>query len=206
MAILQVKFYVPEDINTKVLTGDYRIDGGVVRHAIGPNKGQIVKHLDVANSKEDQQTESLVMRAVQFISNNKKTVISCTLIAGAAAAATYIVYKFKKREPKEITHFRAQLKTYINEIRNGALQLATINSLLYAINDLKNNKSFSKIKIELSAEELDVLVNKIHTYTLQLAEQNNYSICKDELQESNDSIENLRNCLTIQKNVFEFAA
>ena len=71
---------------------------------------------------------------------------------------------------------------------------------------LYNGPRADLTRLELSAEELDVLVNKIHTYTLQLAEQNNYSICKDELQESNDSIENLRNCLTIQKNVFEFAA
>ena len=46
MAIVQEAFDIPADIMTKLLTGEYRRIGGVVRYAIGPKKGQIVKHLE----------------------------------------------------------------------------------------------------------------------------------------------------------------
>ena len=46
MAVVTEAFDIPMDIMTKLATGEYRRLGGVVRVAIGPNKGQIVKHLD----------------------------------------------------------------------------------------------------------------------------------------------------------------
>ncbi len=46
MPVIQETFFIPEDIATGLATGVYRRIGGVVRYAVGPNKGQIVKHLD----------------------------------------------------------------------------------------------------------------------------------------------------------------
>ena len=45
MAVVTEAFDIPLDIMTKLATGEYRRIGGVVRVAMGPNKGQIVKHL-----------------------------------------------------------------------------------------------------------------------------------------------------------------
>lgn len=45
MAIAQDAFFIPDDIATGLATGLYRRIGSVVRYAVGPNKGQIVKHL-----------------------------------------------------------------------------------------------------------------------------------------------------------------
>jgi hypothetical protein len=52
MAIVQEAFDIPSDIMTKLLTGEYRRIGGVVRYATGPKKGQIVKHLDPVDLKK----------------------------------------------------------------------------------------------------------------------------------------------------------
>lgn len=46
MAIAQDAFFIPNDIATGLATGIYRRIGSVVRWATGPNKGQIVKHLN----------------------------------------------------------------------------------------------------------------------------------------------------------------
>ena len=47
MAIVQEVFDIPDDIMLKLLTGEYRRIGGIVRYAVGTKKGQIVKHLDL---------------------------------------------------------------------------------------------------------------------------------------------------------------
>lgn len=45
MPVVQDSFFIPDDIATELATGLYRRIGSVVRYAVGPNKGQIVKHL-----------------------------------------------------------------------------------------------------------------------------------------------------------------
>ena len=45
MAVIQEAFDIPTDIMTKLLTGEYQRIGGIVRYAVGPNKGQIVNRL-----------------------------------------------------------------------------------------------------------------------------------------------------------------
>lgn len=45
MANVQDAYDLTDDILMKILTGEYRRIGSVIRYATGPNKGQIVKHL-----------------------------------------------------------------------------------------------------------------------------------------------------------------
>ena len=42
MSIVQVTFDIPRDIEAKIITGEYKIIGGIVRRAVGPNRGKIV--------------------------------------------------------------------------------------------------------------------------------------------------------------------
>lgn len=55
MAIAQDAFFIPDDIATGLATGLYRRIGSVVRYAVGPNKGQIVKHLQPIDLKAAEQ-------------------------------------------------------------------------------------------------------------------------------------------------------
>lgn len=206
MPVIQETFFIPDDIMTKILTGEYIRTGGIIRYATGPNKGRIVKHLDPIELKEIEQTKSLWGKAVQFAKTNKKALIIGGIIAGAFAAGTYFYVKLKKSEAEEVKNFRIRLKAYIDELRSGTLQLTSIENLLTAVNELKKLKSLSDIKVEFSLEELHVLVRQIHDYTIQFAKINNYSISDKDNLECDDSIENLRNYLTIQKCVFEYAA
>ena len=206
MAIVQEAFDIPDDIMTKLLTGEYRRIGGVVRYAIGPKKGQIVKHLDPVDLKVAEQGKGIVVKALQLAKKNKEGLIIGGAIAGAAAIGGFIYYKVKTHEPAVVVEFRAVLRTYIAEIRKGNLELDTINALMSALDELKKHKDYEKFKITLSTEDLDTLVNRIYDYTIRLAENNKVELTEEELSKTDNSILNLQNYLKTQKRIFETAA
>ncbi len=206
MAIVQEAFDIPADIMTKLLTGEYRRIGGVVRYAIGPHKGQIVKHLDPVDLKVAEQAQGIGAKALQLAKNNKKGLIIGGVIAGAAAVGGYIYYKVKTHEPAVVAQFRTALRAYIEEIRKGNLDLDTINKLMMALDELKKHKDYEKFKIVLSTEDLDTLVNRIYDYTIQLAENNKVELTEEERSQTDNSILNLQNYLKTQKRIFETAA
>ena len=206
MAIVQEAFDIPADIMTKLLTGEYRRIGGVVRYAIGPKKGQIVKHLDPVDLKVAEQGKGIVVKALQLAKKNKEGLIIGGAIAGAAAIGGFIYYKVKTHEPAVVVEFRAVLRTYIAEIRKGNLELDTINALMSALDELKKHKDYEKFKITLSTEDLDTLVNRIYDYTIRLAENNKVELTEEELSKTDNSILNLQNYLKTQKRIFETAA
>ncbi len=206
MAIVQEAFDIPADIMTKLLTGEYRRIGGVVRYAIGPHKGQIVKHLDPVDLKVAEQAQGIGAKALQLAKNNKKGLIIGGVIAGAAAVGGYIYYKVKTHEPAVVAQFRTALRAYIAEIRKGNLDLDTINKLMMALDELKKHKDYEKFKIVLSTEDLDTLVNRIYDYTIRLAENNKVELTEEERSQTDNSILNLQNYLKTQKRIFETAA
>lgn len=206
MAIVQEAFDIPDDIMTKLLTGEYRRTGGIVRYAIGPKKGQIVKHLDPVDLKVAQQAQGIGAKALQFAKNNKNGLIIGGVIAGVAVVSGFIYYKVKTYEPEVVVQFRVALRAYIAEIRRGNLELNTIIALMTALDELKKHKDYEKFKIALSTEDLDTLVNRIYDYTIRLAEDNKVELNEEELSQTDNSILNLQNHLKTQKRIFETAA
>ncbi len=114
--------------------------------------------------------------------------------------------KWKNHEPKVLTEFRAALKTYIDAIRNGNMDIDKINALIEALEALKQHKDYDKISIQLSAEDLEVLVGRIYDYTIKLAADNAVDLSDDELNLNNGAIINLQSYLKAQKRIFEAAA
>lgn len=208
MAIVQDAYNLTDDILTKILTGEYRRIGSVIRHATGPNKGQIVKHLKPIQMEVAQQAQSLGAKAIQFAKKNKKALIIVGISTGIAAAGFGIYHKIKNHDPEVVTKFRASLKTYINGIRKGNLSVDSINDLMTCLENLKKHKDYEKISIQLSTEELDVLVTRIFEYTEKLAKDNSIELTEDELnaQISDGTILNLQRYLKAQKRIFEIAA
>lgn len=206
MAVVQEAFDIPADIMTKLLTGEYRRIGGVVRYAVGPNKGQIVKHLKPVDLEVAEQAQGVGAQIMSFAKKNKKELIIGAAVAGAATVGGIIYHKVKSREPDVVTQFRSALRTYIEEIRKGNLELDTIETLMAALDELKKHKDYEKFKIELSTEDLDVLVGRIYDYTIQLAENNKVELTEAERSKTDNSIINLQNYLRTQKRIFETAA
>jgi len=208
MAVVQDAYDIPLDIMTKMLTGEYRRIGSVVRYAVGPNKGQIVKHLKPVKLEVAEQTKGIGAKALQFAKNNKRTLVVAGIGAGVAAAGAGVYYKNKTKETRVVTEFRAALKAYIDAIRKGKLDIEIINNLMNILEELKKNKVYEKISIQLTTEELEVLVNRIYEYTIKLANDNSVELSDEELTVEKDkgTIINLLSYLKAQKRIFETAA
>lgn len=206
MAIAQDAFYVPDDIATGLATGLYRRIGSVVRYAIGPNKGQIVKHLQPIDLKAAEQAQGVGAKALQFVQYHKKEVGICTACAAVIGLGIWGYNWWKNHEPKILTEFRSALKTYIDAIRNGNMDLDKINTLMKALEALKQHKDYEKICIQLTAEDLEVLVGRIYEYTIKLAQDNSVELSDEELRLNNGAIINLQSYLKAQKRIFEAVA
>lgn len=206
MAIAQDAFYIPDDIATGLATGLYRRIGSVVRYAVGPDKGQIVKHLQPIDLKAAEQAQGLGAKALQFVQHHKKEVGIAAIGAAVVGVGIWGYNKWKNHEPKVLTEFRAALKTYIDAIRNGNMDIDKINGLMEALEALKQHKDYEKISIQLSAEDLEVLVGRIYDYTIKLAADNAVDLSDEELNLNNGAIINLQSYLKAQKRIFEEAA
>lgn len=206
MAIVQDAFYIPDDIETGLATGLYRRIGSVIRYANGSNKGQIVKHLQPTNLNEVEQTQRLGTKALHFIQQHKKGVGIGAACVAAIGLGIWGYNKWKNHEPKVLTEFRSALKTYIDAIRNGNMDINIISTLIKASETLKQYKDYEKISTQLTAEELEILVRRIYEYTIKLAQDNSVELSDDELYLDSDTITNFQSYLKAQKRIFEVVA
>ena len=210
MAIVQDAFFIPDDIATGLATGLYRRFGGVVRYAVGPNKGQIVKHLQPMDLKVAEQAQGLGAKAIQFVTNHKKEVGIAAIGMAIVGAGVWGYTAWRNHEPKVLTEFRAALKVYIEAIRTGDMSVEKIDNLMVMLEELKRHKNYDKISIQFTTEELEVLVSRIYEYTVKLAKDNAVELTDGELgvsgNENNGAIIDLQKYLKVQKRIFETVA
>lgn len=209
MPVVQEAFDIPIDIAEKILTGEYRRIGGVVRHAIGPNKGQIVKHLDSVELKVTQDAQSVSAKALQFARNNKKVLIVVGVGAGIAVAGAGVYYKIKNTEPAVFKEFKVAFREYLNAIRVGKLSEEIIDAMVLSLENLKSHKDYEKLQIQLSAEDLNTIVCKVYEYTKKLAEDNDIELDSNnqfEDKTNTDTMISLEHYLFLQKNIFNAVA
>ena len=130
MAIVQDVFDIPDDIATKLATGVYKRIGSVVRYAVGPKKGQIVKHLKPIDLKAAEQAQSFGAKAIQFVKQHKKGVGIAAVGAALIGVGAWGYNKWKNHEPKVVTEFHAAFRVYINAIRKGKMDIQKITVVL----------------------------------------------------------------------------
>lgn len=206
MAVVTESFDIPMDIMTKLATGEYRRIGGVVRVAIGPNKGRIVKHLEPVKMEQADQIQKVGSKIMQVAKNRKKELIIGALVTGTITVGGVVYHKIKSRQPEVVQNYHATLRDYIDDVRSGKLSMESINCLMDSLEELKQNNNYEKIKIELTTEELSVLVNRIYEYTIKLAKDNSVDLADDELSSSDNILLNLQKYLLAQKHIFELVA
>ena len=88
----------------------------------------------------------------------------------------------------------------------GGFYHNVVQLALSGLEALKADKNYSKISIQLTSEELDVLVGRIYEYTLKLASDNEIEIAADDFEEEKDVIKNLQSYLKVQRRIFAEAA
>lgn len=210
MPVVQDAFYIPDDIATGLATGLYRRIGSVVRYAVGPNKGQIVKHLKPIDLKVAEEAQGIGVKALQFVKKHKKGTIITVAAAAVVGTGAFVYSKVKNHEPKVVTEFRTALRVYIDAIREGNMDIDIINNTMDALEELKQHKNYEKISIQLATEDLEVLVGRIYEYTIKLAKDNDVELPEDELRTSHaktvGTIIDLQNYLKAQKKIFEATA
>lgn len=206
MAVVTESFDIPMDIMTKLATGEYRRIGSVVRVAIGSNKGRIVKNLEPVKMEQADQIQKVGSKIMQVAKNRKKELIIGALVTGAITVGGVVYHKIKSREPEVVQNYHAALRDYIDDVRSGKLSMESINCLMDSLEELKQNNNYEKIKIELTTEELNVLVNRIYEYTIKLAKDNSVDLTDNELSSSDNILLNLQKYLLAQKHIFELAA
>lgn len=209
MPVINVPFYVEDEIAERLACGIYKLhDGGVVRWAVGPKKGQIVKHLKRADLQQSDGVNKVLVKAAEFAKANKKLVIMGATAAIGIAAAGAAYHAINKREPKELEAFQSALREYLEAARNQRLSVEVIEHLEASIEELKSCKDFEKIRLELSAQDLATLVNEISRYTANFAEANSVEAAESlkQAEASGDSLFHLAECLDVQKQVLRRAA
>ena len=78
-----------------------------------------------------------------------------------------------------------------------------------SLEELSRHKDYEKISIKLSAEDLNVLVNRIYEYTQKLAQDNSINLTDVDFEAEHsydNAIINLQRYLKTQKRIFEEAA
>lgn len=210
MAIVQDVFDIPDDIATGLATGLYRRIGSVVRYAVGPDKGQIVKHLKPVDIKATKKVMGIGEKSLHFVKVHKKGTIITAAIATAVGTGAFVYNKMKNYEPKIVTEFREALRVYIDAIREGGMDIDKIDKLMGVLEKLKKHKDYEKISIQFTTEELQILVGRIYEYTIKLAQDNDIELATNELNAAEmknpGTITNLRNYLKAQKKIFEAVA
>lgn len=208
--IVQDVYDIPADIVTKLATGEYRRIGSVVRCAVGPNKGQIVKHLKPVQLEAAEQAKGIGAKALAFFNQHKKGVIIGAAGAAVIGGSAWVYSKVRNHEPKVVVEFRAALKDYIEAIRSGNMNITTIEAIMESLQRLKAHKNYEKICIQLTTDELEVLVNRIHAYTIKLATDNAVDLTDSDLNccdtGKRGAIVDLQTYLQVQKRIFEKAA
>lgn len=203
MPVLQTAYYIDDESYKKVLSGELQQFGTVLR-----NGGKIVKHLKEVpvpqQGKEVAQKAAKKQgKAVWHIVKEHKA-IGVGVAVAAGGAVTYAIQSKKEEKEiqreKDIKAFEKALKSYLGAIQKGKLSLKIINNLMDSIEILENNKS-----IKLSKGELNVFVDMIYNYTLNLANDNGFDLKQIKKPSSKKNIVDLQRYLDVQKQIFTVA-
>ena len=203
MAITQIAFKIPPEIQAGIDGGALLRFGGVVRD----RAGHIVKHLEEVSMPEADNSagENTV---VQFAKKNKYFIIGIA-IAAIAAGVIYVVVKNKKnkeeRIPKCVADFNESFAEYVDSIKMGAVSEKKIDKVMIALEEIKRNQEKETITITFSVENISLLLGMVRDYTMKFAEANSFETLEEDIKEY-DEIDGLQHYLKIQKQIFEKCA
>lgn len=203
MAIQQIAFYIPPEIERGLKDGKLIRFDGIIRDTTG----KIVKHL-----KEVPVPKTKADTILDFAKKNKYAFLIGTAVFVATAAATGIVYavvKNKRNEdeevPKFIADFNKAFEQYLNSIKTSSVSEGDIDRVVFSLKEIQKNQENGIISIDFSIENLNTLVDTIKDYTINLANANSFEIPQSN-HDNKDKMAQLQHYLEIQKQVFERSA
>lgn len=201
MAVAQITFEIPLEIQKGIDEGTLIRFGGVVRN----QAGQIVKHLrEIPVSKVD--SNAIGSKIMGFAKRNKYFLIGTVIVTALTVGVTYVVVRNKKNEevkiPKCVVDFNEAFTEYVNSIRKGNVNEEKIEKVMIALEELKMNQENGNINITFSIENTNMLLSMVSNYTIKFAEANSSEIPEADIDKENE-INSLQHFLKIQKQIFE---
>lgn len=207
--IVQPTFFIPPDVATGLLSGDFIRYGGVVRDTAG----RLVIHLKEIPTPE-KAVEEVAKRAAMSIKNPWVALGAGVLMLVAVGGGVLLAVKSRKKDanpevPECVKQYNESLRTYLEAIRTGSLEAETIDRLIADLDAVKAYAEGGDATVAFSAEQLETLTKVVVEYTTKLAEANQIELDEPEQvaagAEGNVLVD-LRRCLEVQKLIFDEAA
>lgn len=209
VAVAQVPLEIPDEILPRLLTGEYRRVGGVVRD----QSGRLVKLLDDASAINEGE-EAAKAGIGKALSNRTVVGIGLGLIAIAATAGG-AAYRAKRRTkpaelelPTSVENYGDSLLAYLEAARRGSLDAEIIDGLIADLDAIAAEVDNGTSTIELRPEQSDVLVGLVAGHTRRLAEANGRetSSLPEPANTQGATIIDLRPYLEAQRDIFSQTA
>ncbi len=207
MVIVDIAVAMPKQIAERVASGEYVRIGSVVRDLAG----RVVAHLPEASLPEDaQEAAGSIAKALK---DPKVIAIGLGLAALAATAgvAGFILGKKKQaaepKRPKSVENCIASLRDYFEAVQNGRLDVKTIHRLNSDLDAV--NKESGSGRIEIFADQFEVLIAIVADHTWKLAEANSVDLSEvlEQIPQLGDSkIANLQRHLKVQEEILRRSA
>ncbi len=205
--IVQPKLFdIPPEIAAGLASGELVQFGGVVRNQLG----HIRKHLKEANPQADKG--NALARAAEAAKNRPGMVLlGLALAAGAAVVVARTRTKWgRRRVPESVRRYNDSLVTYLEAVRGGQLDVATIDRLIADLDSVLSDAAGreARISLDLSLGDVEVLLGVVADYTKSLVEMNAVEVGPLEAQVAATGADDelaLRRQLRIQRAVFDAA-
>jgi hypothetical protein len=211
MPIINVPLDVPDDIYTRITSGELIRHGGVVRDHAGAISALLKDGLFPADPQDAVSTGAVTLRK-----SSKAIVIGLGVAAVAAAGVAVFkaATKMKKQgvEPEVptcIQRFTASLCAYLDAARDERLAAKNVEHLISDLDAVKAESDSGRITVDFSIDQWETLGNLVAEYTRRLAEAN--QVETSDLREltrhpDGNVIFDLRRHLEVQKRIFKNTA
>lgn len=201
MALVQIAFEIPPEIQKGIDGGELIRVGGVIRN----QAGHIKKFLDeVPIAKIDSKR-----KIMEFAKKNKYFIIVTVIITAVTVGVTHVIVRNKKNKevniPKCFSDFNEVFTEYVDSIRKGTVNEEKIDKVMMALEEIKMNQENESVNITFSIENANMLLSMVSNYTTKFAEANSSEATEYDFDEQNE-INSLQHYLKIQKQIFERCA
>ena len=209
--LLDCKIELSEELATKILTGQDRIPTEAIVRGQAGKYDQFIP-LKIVSKEAEENTAVAANTASNSASNQNKALIGLgigviAIVTGIAVGLT-IHYKNKKKAilAENQAEFNRCLQVYIDEAKNGKLQLKTLDDLICAIDNISHKDKNGAVVLTITVDEFMELVKAVYDYTKKMAAQKSLIIKNFELSTQENSVKEFRHCLEIQREIMTKAA
>lgn len=197
---------IPDELALKIATGENRPITEAVARVANAQIDEYVPFIPSVN--ESQDAVNATNEVSSSVLNSKGLLIglgigAVAIVITGITAGLIIHYKNKKQAilAENQAEFNRCLKQYIEEARNGKLQLKTVDNLISAIDNISLKDKNGAVVLTITVEDFMELLKAVYDYTKKMAAQKSLTIKNFELSTQENSVKEFRHCLELQRKI-----